>query len=126
LEEAFLDEEVDDAGGGLKALARNVDDEDTAVEDVGEVGLITGVGAKRVFKLRVGEARERGLDRPVDAAALFLGILCRDGGFVIDRALEPARIEARVAIAVGGANLEFEERVAGDRDRGLTAGSSKT
>jgi len=99
LEEAFLDEEVDDAGGGLKALARNVDDEDTAVEDVGEVGLITGVGAKRVFKLRVGEARERGLDRPVDAAALFLGILCRDGGFVIDRALEP---EACLLLTVVG------------------------
>ena len=58
LEEALLEEEVDDARGGLKALAWNIDDEDAAIEDVGEVGLIARVGAEGVFELRIREARE--------------------------------------------------------------------
>jgi len=78
LEEAFLEKEVDDTRGGLEALARDVDDEDAAVEDVGEVGLITGVGTKRVFEFRISEARERRFDRAVDAAAFFLRVLRRD------------------------------------------------
>jgi len=119
LEEAFLDEEVDDARGGFKALARNVDDEDAAVENVGEVRLNAGVGAKRVFELGIGEPRKRGLDRAVDAATFFFGVLRSDGRFVIDRALESSRVETRVTVAVGGAHLELEERVARGRDRGL-------
>jgi len=80
---------------------------------------IAGVGTERVFELGISEARERGLDRPVDAAAFFLGVLRGDRRLVLDRALEPPRIEACVAIAVGGTHLELEERVAGRRDRGL-------
>jgi len=71
LEEAFLDEEVHDARGGFEALARDVDDEDAAVENVGEVSLIAGVGAEGVFELRVGETGQGGLDRAVDTAAFF-------------------------------------------------------
>jgi len=39
LKEAFLEKEVDDTCGGFEALAQNVDDEDAAVEHVGEIGL---------------------------------------------------------------------------------------
>jgi len=87
LEEAFFEKEVDDTRGGLEALARNVDDEHAAVENVGKICLVAGVGAEGVFELRVGEPREGGLDRPVDAAAFFLGVLRRDRRLVLDRAL---------------------------------------
>ncbi len=121
LEETFLDEEVDDACGSLEALPRDVDDEHASVENVREVRLIAGVGAEGIFELRIGEACECGLDRAVDTAAFFFAVLRRDGRFVVDRAFKPARIEARVAIAVGGADLELEQRVAGGRDRRLAA-----
>jgi len=121
LEEALLDEEVDDARGSLEALAWNVDDEHVAVEDVGEVGLGAGVGTERVFELGIGDPGKRRFDRAVDALRSFSVLLRRDGRLVINRALESACIEARVPIAVGSTHLELEERVACGRDRGLAA-----
>ncbi len=78
LEEAFLDEEVDDARGGFEALARNIDDEDAAVEDVGELRLLADVDAEGVFEFRIGKASEGGFDGAVDAAAFLVGIVGRD------------------------------------------------
>ena len=72
-----------------------------------------GVGTERLFELGISEPGKRRFDRAVDAAAFFVGILRRDGRFVVDRALESPRIETRVTVAVGGAHLELEERLAG-------------
>ncbi len=93
METALLEEEVDDARARLEALARDVDNEHIAVEDVGKVCLIAGVGAEGVFELRIGEPRKSGFNRAVDGAAFLVGVLRGDGRFETDRALEPPRIE---------------------------------
>ena len=116
LEEAFLEEEVDDARCRFEAVARNVDHEDASVEHVGEVRLPGRLRAERVFEFGIGEAGEGGFDRAVDAAAFLVGVPGRDRGFVVDGTFEPAGLEASVAIAVGGAQLPLEQRVAGGLD----------
>jgi len=67
LEEALFDKAIDDARSALEALARDVDDEDAAVKDVGEVGVVGGVRAECIFKVGIDEAGERVLDCAVDA-----------------------------------------------------------
>ena len=76
-----------------------------------------GVRAEGVFELGIGETGEGGFDCAVDAATFLVGVLRGDGRFVINCAFEPPRIETRVAIAVGGAHLELEERLARGRSR---------
>jgi len=72
--------------------------------------------AERVFEFGIGEAGEGGFDRAVDAAAFLVGVPGRDRGFVVDCAFKPPGLETCVAIAVGGAQLQLEERVASRLD----------
>jgi hypothetical protein len=113
LEEALFEKQINDACGGFELLARYVNDEHSAIEEIIDVGLVLLGGAEGVFEFGIREARERGLDGAVDSAALLIGVGRGDSGFVVECALEASHVECCLHLAVGGLDLKVEQCIVG-------------